>query len=186
MKKIITGTFAFFALCIVLTSCWNLDWGERNTLREEAYVPVYGYDSFARKIASLPPQPTVHAGKIYALGNMVFQVDNDLGIHVINYSDRRKPVKIGFIQVAGCRELAIKNQYLMTNNLDDMVSIDIGDLQNVTLSARIQKAFNTYNNYNEYKRPPEKGKYFVCPEFYRGDVIGWRLEKKVYADCFNE
>jgi hypothetical protein len=186
MKKIIAGEFCLFSLLIFLSSCFDLNWGRQYALRDEAYVPIYGYDSTARTIESLPPQPIMNAGKIYTYGYWVFQVDNDLGIHVINCADKKNPVKMGFIRVAGCREVAIKDQCLLTNNLNDMVSIDIGDLQNVKLRARIPQAFKTYNNYNEYKRPPEKGKYFECPNFYQGDVVGWKLVKNVYADCYNE
>lgn len=186
MKKIITRVFYWGSLPIILSSCWDINWGKVRNLREEAYVPVYGYDSSARIIESLQPQPIINAGKIYTFGNFLFQVDNDLGIHVINYSDRKKPVKVGFIKISGCRELAIKNQYLLTNNLDDMISIDISDLKGVKLKSRIPKAFRSYNNYNAFKKPPEKGMYFVCPEIYQGDVVGWKLEKKVYADCYNE
>jgi hypothetical protein len=185
----------FILSATALNSCYN--YREREEIpytpmgdieREEAYVPVYGVDTVIRGINSLAPRPTVSAGKIYVYGSYLFQVEKFRGIHVIDYSDKKNPVKIGFITSEGCSELAVKNGFLITNNLDDLVTIDMNKKDNVKEVGRIRKAFPHYH-YELYSSPrvmpPEKGKYYVCPDYTQGDVVGWKLEKKVkFANCY--
>jgi hypothetical protein len=155
-----------------------------NAISAEAYVPVYGVDSIQRVIKSMAPRETQQAGKIYVFGNYLFQVERLQGVHVIDYSNRKSPKKIGFIQSAGCSEIAVKNGYLIANNLQDLVTIDIRQLDSVKESARISNAFPHF--YNEQSLPPQRGKAYVCPEWSKGTVIGWTLEKNVRgANCFN-
>ena len=179
---------------ITITSfsgCWsyyNNPGADRgNTIREEAYVPVYGIDTALRTVRSLTPQPTVAPGKIYVLGNNLFQVENLKGVHIINYSDRSKPEKLGFIRIGGATEIAVKSGFLVVNNGPDLVTVDISDFHNAREVGRAKNAFKSFYQYNlEYRQPPEKGKYYVCePTPYGQDLIGWKLEKNVSnAHCY--
>ncbi len=175
---------------LFFTSCWDFNRRpiEPAPIRDEAYIPVYGYDSSLRTIKNELSQPTLKAGKIYVFGRYLFQVEENAGIHVIDYRDKSKPTKVTFIKSVGCSELAVKNGLLITNNMNDLVSIDISNFQSVKEVSRIKKAFKNYyfNWYEGFKKPPEKGKYFVCPHFDKGDIVDWKLEKKVSdANCFN-
>ncbi|HYE74157.1 MAG TPA: hypothetical protein VEF04_12540, partial [Blastocatellia bacterium] len=76
--------------------------------REEAYVPIYESNPSPNIIRATQPKPIVQSGKIYVLGNLLYQVENLAGVHVIDYTDRQNPVKLGFIYVAGCTDLAVK------------------------------------------------------------------------------
>lgn len=188
------GRIILLLLAIQLSSCWSLvkkpvDDPSYNVdvEREEAYVPIYD-STECRLVASHPPKAIDKAGKIYVLGNYLFQVEKLAGVHVIDYTDRTKPVKLGFIQSYGCSEVAAKGAYLIINNLDDLVTVDISNVNNVREVARISKAFLQYrvDGYTQFLPPPERGKYFICPDFTKGTVIGWKLEKKVKnAFCFN-
>src|SRR2546421_11892454 len=179
-------------LAASLTSCWGITTknnlsAPQNLKRDEAYVPVYKTSENSRAIRALPPQPTVFPGKIYVFGNLLFQIEKLPGIHVINYADRSHPIKIGFIKSRGCSELAVKNGYLITNNLDDLVTIDISNPADVKESARIPHAFaDFYVAQYAYTLPPERGKYYVCPDFSKGEIVEWKLEKDVQgANCYN-
>ena len=143
-------------------------------------MPVYGIDSSIRSITALPPQPTLNAGKIYVVDKRLYQVENNKGIHIIDYTDVDSPRKIAFLNVYGCGEIAVKDGIVLTNNMDDLVSIDIKDLQNVKEVARVKKAFKTYDNFTaRMAHPPQAAVYYVCPNQFSGDVIGWTLEKNV-------
>ena len=183
-KKILFFTpLLFFGISFI--SCWNLNWRYNVPIRDEAYVPIYGFDSTLRTIQSLPAQPTINPGKVYTIGHYLFQVELSEGIHIIDYSSTLRPRKLGFIKISGCQELAMKNQYLFTNNMNDMVSIDVSDPTNAKLVSRINGAFKM-NNFYVYRTPPVRGVYYVCPDNWQGDVIGWKLEKKVSgASCYN-
>jgi uncharacterized secreted protein with C-terminal beta-propeller domain len=186
MKKVYA---CFFPLLLLLFSlniagCFR---PVKGTIRPEAYVPIYGFDSSLRKISAASPQPTEHAGKIYVLGKTLYQVELDKGIHVIDYTDEKNPQKLGFIKVGGCSEVAVKNNVLLTNCLNDVVSIDISDLSAPKELNRVVNAFSNQYYYNEMaarQKPPYPNVYFQCPNGYNGDVIGWKLEKNVeWADC---
>jgi hypothetical protein len=188
--SILKGRALLAIIPLFYASCWDFNRRpiEPAPIREEAYVPVYGYDSSLRVVKNETPQPTLKAGKIYVFGSYLFQVEENAGIHIIDYRDKTKPVKVSFIKSVGCSELAVKNGLLITNNMNDLVTVNISDFQSVKEVSRIKKAFKNYyfNWYDGFKKPPERGKYFVCPHFDKGDVIDWKLEKKVAdANCYN-
>jgi hypothetical protein len=176
-------------LGISLASCWGFtkERGEWNDKPREAYVPVYVQDPEASAIKSLPAQPIVESGKIYVRGNLLFQVEQLKGVHVIDYSDKANPVKLGFIKSRGCSELAVKGNYLIINNQADLVTIDISQTGQVREVARIRNAFPHFHIEQYHNsRPPEKGVYYVCPEYMSGEVSHWKLEKEVRgAYCYN-
>lgn len=172
----------------LLTSCWG-NWGtptEPDATRAEAYVPIYEENPSVNVIKSTGPKPIVMSGKIYVRGNLLFQVENMAGIHVIDYSDKQHPVKLGFIYVTGCTEIAAKGNYLVTNHMGDLVTIDISNAAEVKEVARIKNAFPDYGFQQNMMLRPEKSGYFVCPDYTKGYVKGWKLEKNVKgAHCFN-
>ncbi len=175
-------------LGITFSSCFDLR--KRNIepseqIHAEAYVPVYGIDPAKHSIKPLPAKPTVNPGKIYVWGNWLFQVEQFAGIHVIDYSDKKNPVKLGFIEVKGCTEIAVKGTTLIANNMRDLVSIDVSQPSAVKEVGRIKMAFPHLSYFEDY-RPAEKQKWFVCPDYTQGDVIGWKLEKNIKAYCYNQ
>jgi hypothetical protein len=173
----------FAALGLTLSSCWG-GWSSKNLptpedpIKAEAYVPVYSTTTVST-IKSVAPQPIVHSGKIYVWNNLLFQIEQYKGIHVINYSDRSNPVKLGFIEVRGCNELAVKGTHLITNNIKDLVTIDISDPASVKEVGRMKNAFPMfYVQQLDYPMPPDRG-WYVCPDYSQGEVTGWKLEKNV-------
>jgi hypothetical protein len=158
-----------------------------NAVRPEAFVPIYSGDSStSRVVLALPSRAILDAGKIYVQGDLLFQVEKLEGVHIINYADRTKPVKLGSIKSRGCSEVAYKNGYLIINNLDDLVFVDVRNVAGVKESARIPHAFRQfYVEQYQNNHPSVSGKYFVCADYNKGDVVDWKLEKNVKgANCF--
>jgi hypothetical protein len=168
---------------IFFTSCF--DFGRTRQQIEvfpEAYMPVYGIDSTNRIISADKPQPTVTAGKIYVYKNLLCQVEVFKGIHIIDYSNKNAPIKIAFLHIPGCSEVTVKNNIVLTNNMNDLVSLDIGNLPVITELSRVSNAFRMTDFYNPDAldaKPPHSGVHFVCPNAFSGDVVGWTLEKNV-------
>src|SRR5688500_12202888 len=192
MRKLTPFLIAVLPLIALttLTGCWSYyknPGTERNAIREEAYVPVYGIVTSLRVVRSLAPQPVVTPGKIYVLGNNLFQVEDMKGVHIINYSDRSKPVKISFIRIGDASEIAVKNGFRVVNNGPDLETVAITDFHNVQEVGTMKTSLQTfYQTAWEYRHPPEKGKYYVCEATpYGQDLIGWKLEKNVAnANCY--
>lgn len=144
-----------------------------------AYTPVYLSKTEAEKITQMPPQPIVNGGKIATLGNYVFQVEEDKGIHIINYANPASPVKIGFIKVPLCRELTLKGNYIYTNNMADLVVIDLNNPSNIAVTARIANAFPDLS----IQYPSVAGAFFECPDASKGLVIAWELKQVNNPKC---
>lgn len=170
-KLINTG---YLIIVIGLVSCTS------STLREvpdsvSGYKPIYASSNQALKtVYAKPAQPTVKAGKIYVTGNLLFQVEQDSGIHVINIADRANPIKLGFIQSAMCREVAVKNGYVYTNNLADLVVVDISNISNVQVKSRIESVFPDLILQSPPALNNGQTTYFECPDAAKGVVIGWQ------------
>lgn len=143
----------------------------------EGYAPVYDTSGNIKTIASKEPEATVNAGKIYVKGSILYQVEDGKGIHVINISDVTKPTKLKFLKVSGCEELAIQGNMLYTNNLNDLVVVDIADINAPVEKYRIQNAFHIAETI-----PPVAG-WHECADPTKGTVIGWVRKTLHYPQC---
>ena len=152
---------------------------ENDNLQTLAYVPVYASVQASTNISAGPVKATTHAGKIYAYGNYLFQVEQNEGIHVIDNSNVQQAHKIAFINIPGASELAIKSNYLYTNNLNDLVVLDLSTINSPTVVYRVEDAFPLINQ----AYPPITGAYFECPDPSKGIVVGWEEKLVDHPKC---
>jgi len=73
------------------------------------------------------------------------------------------------LKIPAASELAIKSNYLYTNNMDDLVVFDLSNITSPHLVNRINGAFPQISQ----KYPPFNGVYFECPDPSKGIVVGW-------------
>jgi hypothetical protein len=151
------------ALLLVFSSC-----GENSgyPASVDGWAPIYATDSI-REIESLPARSIEDGGKIYIKDQYFYQVENGQGIHVIDVSDPANPQKVKFIRCYGAQELSILDNYLYTNNVNDLVVIDIADINNAKLVGRKEGLLRMID-----LTPPGEG-YFECPDNSKGTIIGW-------------
>ena len=150
------------------------------------YRPVYSNDSSILVPQALPPQPVKNAGKIYVKGNLIFQNDLGIGIHVIDNSNPSVAKRIGFIRLVGNTELSIKGNYLYANSFTDLVIINVSDWQNPTLVRRISKAFiqgMTASAYYFIPLPEHRVRY-ECPNYFSGIQTGWVKDSVDSYSCY--
>ena len=136
--------------------------------KTDGWKPVYASKDASGTIESQEAREIDKAGKIYVKGNTLYQVEVGKGIHVIDITDGNNPQKVKFIQVTGAQEMSIKNNNLYTNNVNDLVVIDISNINNVKLIDRVSGAFHLVDP----TLPPASG-YFECVDASKGTVIGW-------------
>ena len=145
----------------------------------EGFAPVYSQDvSTLKTIKAESPRTTVNGGKIYTVGTLLFQVEQDSGIHIINYVNPSSPQKLGFIKSFLCKEITVKNGFIYTNNLSDLVVIDINNSADIKEVGRTPNVFpdlaSQYppkNSSNQFERV-----YFECPDPKKGAVIAWKKQ----------
>ncbi len=145
----------------------------------QGYAPVYLSQASSKTVALQSGQPTVNAGKIYAYGTYLFQVEVGKGIHVINNQQPQAAVKAGFISVPGCSEIAIKSNYLYTNNINDLVVISLANPAAPTVVDRREGAFPQIDQLY----PPVNGVAFECVDKNKGVVVGWEFKTLVNPKC---
>jgi len=167
-------------LLLGLAALFLFGCGSSSPQEVEGYVPIYQSDSSIASIHSSDPQPTVTAGKIYTMGNMLYQVEPGAGIHVIDISNPSAPEKISFIRIMGVSDIAIKSTMLYANNYNDLVIVDISNIQAVKLLKRQENAFQ----FNATQLPPGTG-YFECVDPSKGKVVGWKKQMIHSPKCRN-
>lgn len=87
-------------------------------------------------------QPLKNPGKIYVKDNLLFINEKHKGIHVYNNANPSSPQKIGFIQVPGIVDIAMKEDVIYADNATDLVAIDIsGGLSTLQVVKRIENVF---------------------------------------------
>ena len=156
-----------------------------NPAQMESYVPVYSKDLLGvKQIKTEPARSTINGGKIYTVGNLLFQVEKDSGIHVINYANPASPQKLAFIKSYMCKELSVKDGYLYTNNFSDLVVIDIKDMANIHEVNRTADVFPDLALQYPAKTNPFTTIYFECPDPSKGVIIGWKKQTLNNPKCW--
>ena len=174
MKK----NLLFIILSFFLFSCTRTS-DEISIGRTTTYRPVYLTADRASEIKMEAAKPITSPGKIYAFGNFIYENDINTGIHIINIADRSKPVKVAFINIPLCTEVAVKGNHLYTNNLSDLITFDITDPVNPVLVKRIKNAFRMPNQ----KYPPFNNVAFECPDESKGVVVKWEEAEVKNPKC---
>lgn len=146
---------------------------------DQGFAPVYLAEESVKKIASGVPRQTTLAGKIYAYRNYIFQNDVNTGIHIVDNSNPSQPKKVGFIAIPLSTEVAVKGDFLYSNNYNDLVVFDISKPAEPKLLNRIENVFPAVNqNY-----PPFTNTMFECAEPKKGVVVRWERRTLVDPKC---
>ena len=107
--------------------------------------PVYKTPlEFRTGIRAESPRALHKPGKIYAFQQYLFINERQEGIHVIDNSDPANPKNLAFWAIEGNVDMAIRGNYLYADQYVDLLTIDIGDLQNPRLVCRTQDAFHLH------------------------------------------
>jgi len=80
--------------------------------------------AFENSVKSLPNQPIVKSGKIYIKDNLMFINEENKGFHVYDYTNPENPLRIGFIQILGATDLAIRDNTIYINQAVDLVTLE--------------------------------------------------------------
>ncbi|MFV8225584.1 hypothetical protein [Christiangramia aquimixticola] len=139
MKKLL---FLPVLLLLVFTSCeQEEDTGPYSIVA----IPVtQTVEKFRSSVKIMEPRFIKESGKIYAWENYVFINDKSEGIHIIDNTYSKNPVKIKFLSIPGNTDIAIRNNKLYANQGMDLVVFDISDIENITEINRIEDVFPDY------------------------------------------
>ena len=71
----------------------------------------------------LPAQAIEAPGKIWVFNNYILLIEQYYGIHIIDNTNPNSPQRTGFINIAGCTELAVRDGIIYANNAVDLIGI---------------------------------------------------------------
>ncbi|RZK46926.1 MAG: hypothetical protein EOO94_01765 [Pedobacter sp.] len=92
-------------------------------------------------IKSNTPIEISSPGKLYTYGKYIFLNDVNTGVHVIDNSNPTSPQNIGFINIPGNVDIAVKGNVLYADMFSDLLTIDIADPRNIKLVNSMRGLF---------------------------------------------
>ncbi len=148
MKSLKFVLFSFFACSLFLTSCLSDQCNE--TRQFVQYDPVYMTANEFRVNIKVEGERNIdNPGKMYFYQNMLFINDQGRGIHIFDNSDRTNPEYIAYYNIPGNFDLAITDDLLIVDNVIDLITIDISDIQNPTITSRIEDHKGYYTHWQD-------------------------------------
>ncbi|MBK6264715.1 hypothetical protein JKA74_06675 [Marivirga sp. S37H4] len=182
-KSVQVLTFNCFPTLLILMALTACDTWEPvpsfDVAQVEGFRPIYATESEI-EIKSLTAQEIENPGKIYVINEYLLVVDRLKGIHVFDNTHSENPQNIGFIQIAGSNDIAIRNNILYVDQARDLLAIDISNPANVQLASRVKNVFPFASQH-----PQEENTYYECPDSAKGVVIGWERATLNYPECYH-
>jgi hypothetical protein len=170
------NSFLLFWSVAVLSACDPPEDAWRNQ-NQAGYRPVYGAPQFS-EIKLLAPQPVNKPGKIYVYGSYLLVNELKKGIHVFNNENPAQPQPLGFLQILGNTDMAVRNDILYADHLGNLVALQVSGFNQVqTLGTLPLKNWNL-------GVPPPAGFHFECVDPSKGLVVDWKKTENKNLDCY--
>jgi len=181
MKKLV---LVFFAGIIALSGCNDT---VTETVTYLINEPVFmSTETFRKSIVVTPdPQPISNYGKMCFYEGYIFIAESEKGIHIVDNSDPSNPQNVGFIELLGNADLAIRNDILYADALIDLVWFDISNPSQPMLEGRLENVFAKY-----MPLPPTDNEYGIdynmCYDAYgsKGVIVGWKVNERTETSTY--
>jgi len=174
MKK----TFFLIFLAGLFAGC---DYEYKETYSYKVNEPVLmSMNEFRNSVKVTKEQRQINNyGKICFYNGFLFISESEVGIHIIDNTKPSQPRIIGFIELVGNADLAIRDNILYADALIDLVWFDISDPANPKFKGRLENVFpdampvigNSYG-YDYSMCYAEDGT-------KKGVVVGWTLKDRI-------
>ncbi len=166
--KTIKNIVALLILLVAFNSCKDI-----YTEVFTANSPIYmSYEDLRSAVKVTSPRDLENTGKIYFKDNYIFVNEELKGIHIIDNNDPSNPQNIGFIEIPGNVDIAIKNNTLFADSYVDLIALDISDITNPVEVKRIKDVF-PYTT----PKPENEDLRLAKVDQEKGVVIGWEVKK---------
>jgi len=137
MKKLV---FLFCAGIIAFSGCSDV---VTETVTYQINEPVFMTTKAFREsvVVTTKPQPITNYGKMCFYDGFIYISESGKGVHIINNTVPSRPQNVGFIELLGNADLAIRNGKLYADALVDLVWFDISNLAKPKLEGRVENVF---------------------------------------------
>ncbi|MFW5773371.1 MAG: LVIVD repeat-containing protein [Tangfeifania sp.] len=166
--KTIRNIFTLFIFTALFSSCMD-EYTEVFTANSPVYM---SYEDLREAVKLEVARDLENPGKIYFKDGYIFINEELKGIHIIDNRNPENPENIGFIEVPGNVDIAIKNNTLYADSYIDLVAIDISDVNNPQEVHRVEDIF-------PYTTPPPADEDYRVAKVdeEEGVVIDWEIKK---------
>src|SRR6056297_1619383 len=166
--KTIRNRFALVILTFAFSACMD-----EYTEVFIANSPVYmTYEELRDAVEVTAPRDLENPGKIYFKDGYLFVNEELKGVHIIDNRNPENPENIGFVEIPGNVDIAIKENIMYADSYVDLVAIDISDINNPKEVQRVEDVF-------PYTTPPpvEEDYRMAKVDEEKGVVIDWEIKK---------
>jgi len=137
-------------------------------------TPVYlDYATLRSSVKSAQAQDLVKPGKICFKDQYLYIVEYGKGIHAIDVSDPANPRNKTFIDVPGCVDIAVKDNFLYADSYVDLVTIDISDINQPKEVNRLKDVFPYTVPTPENVNIP-----YASVDQAKGVVVSWEAKRQ--------
>lgn len=106
------------------------------------YRPIYQVaDAVKANIKTDAPRPIKLTGKLAIRGTYLYLSELNEGVHIIDFSNPRAPINIGFVAIPGCVDLAVRDHYLYADCYTALAVVDIANPRATKLTKFINSVF---------------------------------------------
>jgi len=175
MKKLLFS-FLIGATCLLFNACEN---SMTEVYSYKINEPVFMDLAEFRSSVNVTQQPVEisQQGKMCFYNGYLYISESGKGIHIIDNRNPAKPQNVGFVELLGNADLAIRNNLLYADAFIDLVWFDINNPAKPALKGRLENVFPeslpiTPNDYGcDWAQVYSEDK-------PKGIVVGWKLVKR--------
>lgn len=170
MKKL---TQLFLLFSIVFTGCED---SVQETVTYRINEPVFmSADQFRSSVkVSANAHKIENYGKICFYNGYLYISESEKGIHIIDNQDPSKPKIIGFIELMGNADIAIRNNMLFADSYVDLVWFDVTNPAQPVLKGRLEEVFTTALPRTENGVGIDYNMCYGDDSKSKGIVVGWK------------
>lgn len=162
-------------LIAILLACMAC---EPEVVYVQGMKPTYTPYAALADYKQLGPQPIENSGKIVLYNSLLFMVENNRGVHIIDMVDTANPVKIWFLLIPANKDISIQNNKLYADNGPDLLVLDISNINDVKIVNRLKDTFKP----SDFSPVAYQG-LFECADYSKGWVTGWEMAEVTNPEC---
>lgn len=165
--KTLRHIFLVAILGLLVVSCMD-EYTEEFTANKPVYM---SYEDLRSAVKFSETRELKNPGKIYFKDDLLYVNEELQGVHVFSMANPQNPQNIGFIEIPGNVDIAIKNNTLYADSYVDLVVIDISNVNSIHEVARKEDVF-------PYTLPPYDETYRIADvDETEGVVTGWEVSR---------
>ncbi|MDR2146575.1 MAG: hypothetical protein LBE91_08985 [Tannerella sp.] len=172
MKKLL-----FLLTVVLFAACDN----DENLVTYQVNEPVMMTEAEFRSSVNVTTtsQRIENYGKICFYNGYLYISEPGEGIHIIDNRNPSSPAQVGFIELLGNADIAVKNDLLYADALIDLVWFDITNPAQPELTGRLENVFPEAVPMAENNYAYDYSNVYTVDGKRKGVLVGWTLAQRV-------